>query len=45
MPVVWTKVYGQGRVFYNSLGHSAAVVKSQSNLTLMRRGFQWAARA
>lgn len=45
VPVVWTKVYGKGRVFYNSLGHTAAVVKSEPNLTLMRRGFQWAARA
>jgi type 1 glutamine amidotransferase len=44
MPVVWTKMYGKGRVFYNSLGHSAAIAKSEPNLTLMRRGFLWAAR-
>ncbi|MFM7322830.1 MAG: ThuA domain-containing protein, partial [Armatimonadota bacterium] len=25
MPVVWTKYYGEGRVFYNALGHTAAV--------------------
>jgi type 1 glutamine amidotransferase len=44
MPVVWTKYYGQGRVFYNSLGHSAAVVAGEPNLTIMRRGFRWAAK-
>jgi type 1 glutamine amidotransferase len=45
MPVVWTKHYGNGRVFYNSLGHQADVVASEPNLTLMRRGFLWAAPA
>lgn len=44
MPVVWTKYYGKGRVFYNALGHSAAVVSSEPCLTIMRRGFLWAAR-
>ena len=44
MPVVWTKYYGKGKVFYNSLGHSAAIVESEPCLTLMRRGFKWAAR-
>ena len=44
MPVVWTKLYGHGRVFYNSLGHQADIVASEPNLTLMRRGFRWAAR-
>jgi len=43
MPVVWTKVYGQGRVFYNSLGHQANVVELPPVLELMRRGFLWAA--
>jgi uncharacterized protein len=44
MPVVWTKLYGKGRVFYNSLGHVAYIVESEPCLTLMRRGFQWAAK-
>ena len=44
MPVIWTKRYGAGRVFYNSLGHQADIVASEPNLTLMRRGFLWAAR-
>lgn len=44
MPVVWTKYYGKGRVFYNSLGHQADVVAAEPCLTIMRRGFAWAAR-
>ncbi len=44
MPVVWTKMYGAGRVSYNSLGHHADIVESEPCLTLMRRGFNWAAR-
>jgi uncharacterized protein len=44
MPVVWTKYYGKGKVFYNSLGHQANIVESEPCLTLMRRGFLWAAK-
>jgi uncharacterized protein len=44
MPVVWTKAYGKGRVFYDALGHTARVIESEPNLTIMRRGFLWAAR-
>lgn len=44
MPVLWTKLYGQGRVFYNALGHHADVLEREPVLTLMRRGFRWAAR-
>jgi len=45
MPVLWTKMYGKGRVFYDALGHHADVVDAQPNLTIMRRGFLWAAKA
>jgi type 1 glutamine amidotransferase len=45
MPVVWTKFFGRGRVFYHSLGHRAAVIESEPCLTLTRRGLVWAARA
>jgi len=44
MPVVWTKVYGQGKVFYNSLGHQANIVAMPPVLELMRRGFLWASK-
>ena len=43
MPVLWTKMYGKGRVFYSSLGHTADLVASEPHLTIMRRGFKWAA--
>ena len=44
MPQVWTKMYGKGKVFYNALGHSPRVLEAEPCLTLMRRGFHWAAR-
>lgn len=44
MPVVWTKQYGKGRVFYSSIGHTPVEVKNEPHLSLLRRGFQWAAR-
>ncbi|WP_438449383.1 ThuA domain-containing protein [Gorillibacterium sp. sgz5001074] len=42
MPVVWTKQYGEGRVFYCSLGHQANIVAMPEVLTIMRRGMVWA---
>ena len=44
MPVVWTKMWGAGRVFYSSLGHTPAIVQMPQTLTLMERGMLWAAR-
>ncbi|MDQ8738461.1 ThuA domain-containing protein [Paenibacillus sp. LHD-38] len=44
MPIVWIKSYGEGRVFYNSLGHTSDIVKLTEVLTLMHRGMLWAAR-
>ncbi len=44
MPQVWTKRWGEGRVFYNALGHVANVFDVPEALELMRRGFRWAAR-
>lgn len=44
MPVLWTKLYGKGRIFYSSIGHNVAVTEAEPHLTLMRRGFAWAAR-
>ena len=43
MPVVWTKRWGLGRVYYNSLGHHADTFDIPEALELMRRGFLWAA--
>ncbi len=43
MPVAWTKFWGNGRVFYTSLGHHDDVFdKSPNAAVLMERGMVWA---
>lgn len=43
MPVCWTKFWGNGRVFYNSLGHHDDVFdRSPTAAVLMERGLLWA---
>ncbi len=44
MPVVWKKQWGQGRVFYSSLGHVAADFNVPEAKEISRRGFLWASR-
>ncbi len=44
MPVVWTKRWGKGKVYYCSLGHIAEVVRMPEIIKLMRKGMSWAAR-
>lgn len=44
MPVTWIKKYGQGSVFYTSLGHFINTVLMPEVLTMIRRGMVWAAR-
>ncbi len=43
MPVVWTKRWGRGRVFYCSLGHELGIISTSPIEELVRRGFLWAA--
>jgi uncharacterized protein len=43
MPVVWKKYYGNGRVFYSSLGHVMADFKVREALEIQKRGIRWAA--
>jgi len=43
MPVAWKRVYGKGRVFYTSLGHTADVFDIKEALMIVQRGFRWAA--
>ena len=44
MPTVWTKFWGNGRVFYTALGHHDDVfVNSPEAEIIMRRGMLWAA--
>jgi len=42
--VVWEKYYGQGRVFYCSLGHVAADFDVPEAREIVKRGILWAAR-
>lgn len=44
MPVVWKRMYGQGRVFYSSLGHVAKDFDVYEAREIQRRGMLWAAR-
>ncbi len=43
MPVIWTKRWGAGRVYYNSLGHHADTFDIPAAAESMRRGLLWAA--
>jgi type 1 glutamine amidotransferase len=43
MPVVWTKRWGVGRVYYCSLGHVANIIEMPEVKLMMRRGFLWTA--
>ncbi|MCX5642963.1 MAG: ThuA domain-containing protein [Candidatus Omnitrophica bacterium] len=42
MPVVWKRHYGQGRVFYTSLGHVSDDFKVPEALEIVKRGMLWA---
>lgn len=44
IPVVWKRRYGQGRVFYSSLGHQADEFAVPEMATILRRGMNWAAK-
>ena len=43
MPVVWTRRYGAGKVFYSSLGHVIGDFDVQEAREIVRRGLLWAA--
>ena len=44
MPVAWKRHYGQGRVFYTSVGHVAADFAVPEAKAMVQRGMLWAAR-
>ena len=44
MPVVFTTMHDQGRVFYSSLGHTADELAGGPVREILRRGLLWAAR-
>jgi uncharacterized protein len=44
MPVVWKRRFGQGRVFYQSVGHSVKEFEVPQVREITKRGLLWAAR-
>jgi len=44
MPVAWKRRYGEGRVFYSSVGHVAADFNVPEARVLVQRGMLWASR-
>jgi type 1 glutamine amidotransferase len=44
MPVVWKRMWGQGKVFYSSLGHVAKDFDVPEAKEIVRRGMLWATR-
>jgi hypothetical protein len=42
MPVVWTRQWGKGRVFYCSLGHTTKDFATPEAREIVRRGLLWA---
>jgi hypothetical protein len=44
MPVVWKKMYGNGRIFYTSLGHVSKDFDVPQAREIVKRGLLWAAR-
>jgi type 1 glutamine amidotransferase len=44
VPVVWKKLYGDGRVFYSSLGHVRRDFDVPEAREIMKRGMLWASR-
>ena len=43
MPVVWTRCYGKGKIFYSSLGHVIGDFDVPEAREIVRRGLLWAA--
>ena len=43
VPVVYTKMWGMGRIFYNTLGHHDDIFDIPEAQELQRRGMLWAA--
>ena len=41
-PVAWTRKYGRGRVYYNCLGHKAALWQDLRFQTMLLNGIKWA---
>lgn len=44
IPISWTKYWGKGKVFFQSIGHDLEVLKLKSVSDLTIQGFKWASR-
>ena len=44
MPAVWKRRYGEGRIFYSSVGHVAADFEVEEARVIVERGMVWASR-
>ncbi len=44
VPVVWKRQWGEGRVFYSSLGHVAKDFEVPEAKAIVERGMLWASR-
>jgi type 1 glutamine amidotransferase len=44
MPAVWKRMWGEGKVFYMSLGHVAKDFQVPEVLEIIKRGAMWASR-
>jgi type 1 glutamine amidotransferase len=42
VPLVWTRRYGHGRVFYDALGHTTGTWKLRAHRLILARGIAWA---
>lgn len=42
-PIAWSKCLGQGRVFYNGMGHTAEAFEEPLHLQLLTSAIRWAA--
>jgi hypothetical protein len=40
-PVVWTRLHGEGRVCYCSLGHTSQAFRHPAVVEILRRGLLW----
>lgn len=43
MSVIWKRRYGNGRIFFSSLGHVSSEFEVPQMMTILRRGLAWAA--
>ena len=43
-PAIWTRQWGQGRIFVTTAGHRVEILQDPNVETIIRRGLLWASR-